>query len=173
MANNEHPITLAIQHLEMEKEKLLRSIQQLEQFIDALKGFTDGFLFPENDVRFKNLYGDSLISALADRNQRIFIGSKSVAEAAREYLTKTGKPATASAIHQGLINSGYDFPEKWDEKFTLKNLAITLSKNKDYFVVHDGGVYSVRESESTKNKDIVSIQRATNEDISISLHTTA
>ena len=133
MENDGKNIAMAIKSLQAEKEKLYNAIQKIDQLVEALNGFVNGFVFPINETLFKNhIHSISPV---------IQINSRSVTEAAREYLVTTNKPASAIEIHQGLLDAGYEFPEKWGEKYTLKNLAITLSKNKDYFTLLDGGKY--------------------------------
>lgn len=58
-----------------------------------------------------------------------FFGS-SLAGAVKKYLRMKGRSASAEEILGALEQGGYEFPEDWKKKDYLKNLAISLSKNR-------------------------------------------
>ena len=63
---------------------------------------------------------------------------KGLSTAVKEYLKGKGRAATAQEIYDVLKKGGFEFPESWKEKEQLKNLAISLSKNRYDFVLVPG-----------------------------------
>lgn len=58
-----------------------------------------------------------------------FFGS-SLAGAVKKFLRMKGRSANAEEILEALEKGGYEFPEEWKKKDYLKNVAISLSKNR-------------------------------------------
>jgi hypothetical protein len=70
---------------------------------------------------------------------------KSPTTAAREYLEILGKPATAEELLHALTAGGFDFESQgWkDDKYRLKNLAISLGKNSAIFTRLPSGPFGL------------------------------
>jgi hypothetical protein len=77
----------------------------------------------------------------ADLSRGLRFTSTSVIDAVREYLVAVGKPQTLKDILNGLQQGNFNFPPTWGERFLLKNLSITLSKNAKLVKPVPGGYY--------------------------------
>ena len=113
-------------------EKLQVQVSETKKMINNLSVLS-GDEPPFTDIEVSNI-GTSNISF--DQ----FFG-KPFASAAKEFLKRKGKAATAEEILEALTKGGFQFPEEWDTKFYLRSVAMSLGKNTGVFVPIDNGSF--------------------------------
>jgi len=100
---------------------LLAEIKNLQQALNAAATiYGEAVPYPkliENEQSTGSIHPDD------------FFGS-SLAGAVKKFLRMKGRSASAEEILEALERGGYEFPEEWKKKDYLKNVAISLSKNR-------------------------------------------
>lgn len=120
-------INEAIEALTEELNKLHQRAVEIKKTINQLY-VVQGENPPYNDVDFKPISGT--INILPDE----FFG-KGLATAVKEYLKMKGRAATAQEIFDALKRGGFEWSKDWSKEHRLKNLAISLSKNRNDFIL--------------------------------------
>lgn len=123
-------ITKSIDSLVEELNAIQKRASEIKKVINqlcALKGDPPIYL----DADYTPAGGNT--SILPDQ----FFG-KGLSTAVKEYLRLKGRATIVQEIYDALKKGGFEFPNNWKEKEQLKNLAISLSKNRYDFVIVPG-----------------------------------
>lgn len=81
---------------------------------------------------------------------------KGLATAGKEFLQAKGRAAPADEVFEAFNKGGFEWPTIWKERDRLKNLAISLSKNRYDFVIvrtSKGQAYGLYEFYPEKMKE--------------------
>ncbi len=81
---------------------------------------------------------------------------KGLATAGKEFLQAKGRAAPSDEIFEAFNKGGFEWPTNWKERDRLKNLAISLSKNRYDFVIvrtSKGQAYGLYEFYPEKMKE--------------------
>jgi len=116
----------AIEGVYEELAKIEEKAKELKKTINTLSAMA-GKSQPFGDVEVSATYG-----TLSLRPDQFF--GKGLSTAVKEFLRLKGRACTAQEIFEALKVGGYEFPVEWKEKFMLKNLSISLGKNRVDFV---------------------------------------
>ena len=138
----------AILALKEELKTTLDKVGELKRTINQLSVF-QGESPPFTDIESSAIGG--IISISPDQ----FFG-KGLATAVKEYLRIRGNAATPQEILDVLTKGGFEFPKNWKNENMLKNLAISLSKNRTNFCpvpLKDGNAYGLWEFYPEKMKE--------------------
>ena len=114
----------AVESLSRELEALMQRASEIKKAINQI-AVLNGKPAPYNDVE-----SVSMASGIVNLRSDQFYG-KQLTTAIKEFLRMHGRAATAKEIFEALKMGGFDFP--WEDKFQLKNVAISLSKNRNDF----------------------------------------
>jgi len=141
-------ITKSIESLVEELNTISKRASEIKKVINqlcALKGDSPMF----QDADFIPTGGNTQI--LPDQ----YFG-KGLSTAVKEYLRSKGRAAIVQEIYEALKKGGFEFPDNWKEKEQLKNLTISLSKNRYDFVIvpgADGNAYGLWEFYPEKKRE--------------------
>jgi len=116
----------AIEGLESELATAEKRVSELKKTINnvcAMMGEPPKY----SDADFISSFGAASI-----RPDQFF--GKALTTAIREFLRMRGRAATAQEILEGLKTGGFEFPSEWGAKYLLRNLTISMSKNRNDFV---------------------------------------
>ena len=123
----------------------LRSIE-LKKMINSVSAMLG------KPLPFPNIESTSPLTVRSIRPDQFF--GKALATAAKEYLKIRNQSCTAQEIFDGLKAGGFEFPKDWGEKFQLRNLTISLSKNRNDFVyVKSSNTYGLWEFYPEKKRE--------------------
>lgn len=118
--------TEALSALYERLDELIEQERTLKRTINDLS-VIDGMDMPFPDVDTVRLTG-----ARGIRSDQFF--GKSLNGAVKEYLRIVGRAVPAREILEGLKRGGFEFPAHWAKEHWLKNLSISISKNRNDFV---------------------------------------
>jgi hypothetical protein len=130
----------AIEEMTRTLEQKLKEAADLKRTINILaRQMGEEPVYPETDEEITRRPA----SAMKLRPDHFF--GKPPTTAAREYLEIRNEPATAEEILEALARGGFDFDaQNWkDEKYRLKNLAISLGKNSAIFTRLPSGPFGL------------------------------
>ncbi|MBX7151118.1 hypothetical protein K1X84_05720 [bacterium] len=144
---------------------LLQKLEQQEQDVSKTKQLINGLCEAIGREKMFDII-DSFTGAGRLRlkiDHDTFFGM-GVAPAVKQFLKMNGKAALIEEIFDALSTGGFEWPKDWKQKLRLKNLAISLSKNRYDFVIVDtakGNAYGLwefypdklRERDKTKSID--------------------
>lgn len=129
---------VVIASLNEELNKAMKAVIEIKKMINnahTLKGEAP----PYTDVDFNPITGT--INIMHDQ----FFG-KGLSTAVKEFLAMKGRAAKAEEIFEALNKGGFEWPNAWKENLRLKNLAISLGKNRyDFLLVRtsEGNAYGL------------------------------
>jgi hypothetical protein len=128
-------INKAIEELEKKLEGIMRQASDIKKAINQLLALDDQPIrYEDTDVQVK---GKVSIAPVP------FFG-KPLATAVRDFLNLRGQAVPLTEIHKALKQGGFQFTE--NEKFQLRGLSISLSKNSQTFVfIKSSNAYGLRE----------------------------
>jgi hypothetical protein len=136
----------AVESLYAELDKINERAAELKKNINSLSALI-GSPQPFSDVELSS--SGNVVSVHPDQ----FFG-KGLATAVREYLKMRGRAATPQEILTVLVAGGFEFEGGSDEKFRLRNLSISLSKNrKDFCYVKSSNAYGLWEFYPDKKRE--------------------
>lgn len=139
-------LSAAVESLYNELNSILERATEIKKTINNLSALM-GKPQPFTDVEAASYRG-----GLSIRPDQFF--GKSLATAVREYLKFRGQACTAQEIYEGLRTGGYEFPKDWTLKYQLRNLTISLSKNrKDFVYVKSSNAYGLWEFYPEKKRE--------------------
>jgi hypothetical protein len=93
---------------------------------------------------------------------------KGLSTAVKEYLKMKNQACTAQEIFDALRAGGFEFSKDWGEKFQLRNLTISLSKNRNDFVfVKSSNAYGLWEFYPDKKRERQKIKGQNGSDVPI------
>lgn len=118
--------TEAISALYERLDELVEQERTLKRTINDLS-VIDGVEAPFPDVDTTGSGGIRNI-----RSDQFF--GKSLNGAIKEYLRFVGRAVPVREIFEGLKRGGFEFPSHWAKEHWLKNLSISISKNRNDFV---------------------------------------
>jgi len=81
---------------------------------------------------FKNIEASMALGNQSIRPDQFF--GKGLSTAVKEYLKMRDQACTAQEIYDSLRAGGFEFPKDWTDKYQMRNLTISLSKNSSDFV---------------------------------------
>lgn len=99
---------------------------ELKKMINNLSAMLD------KPLPFPNIETTAPFGSQAIKPDQFF--GKGLATAVKEYLKIRNQSCTSQEIFDGLKMGGFEFPKEWGEKFQLRNLTISISKNRNDFV---------------------------------------
>lgn len=124
--------------------EIKKNVNSLSALMQKTQPFTDAEMAT----------GSSGVSVYPDQ----FFG-KGLATAVKEYLKMRGRASTPQEILDALVAGGFEFVGGSDEKYRLRNLSISLSKNRnDFCYVKTSNAYGLwefypdKKRERTKNQ---------------------
>jgi len=138
-------------------EELAKMEDKVKELKKAINNFSamSGKTPPFSDTEVTTSYG-----AVSLRPDQFF--GKGLSTAVKEFLRMKNRACTAEEILEALKEGGYEFPPEWKEKFMLKNLSISLGKNRYDFVPvpnpKGDGAYGLWEFYPEKKKERTKIQ---------------
>jgi hypothetical protein len=118
--------TEAISALYERLDELIEQERTIKRTINDLS-VIDGVEAPFPDVETAGISGIRNI-----RSDQFF--GKSLNGAVKEYLRIIGRAVPVKEILEGLKRGGFEFPSHWAKEHWLKNLSISISKNRNDFV---------------------------------------
>lgn len=118
--------TEAISALYERLDELIEQERTIKRTINDLS-VIDGAEAPFPDVETAGISGVRNI-----RSDQFF--GKSLNGAVKEYLRIIGRAVPVREILEGLKRGGFEFPGHWTKEHWLKNLSISISKNRNDFV---------------------------------------
>ena len=79
---------------------------------------------------------------------------KGLSTAVKEYLKMRNQACTAQQIFDALKIGGFEFPKDWTEKYQMRNITISLSKNSyDFVYVKSSNSYGLWEFYPEKQRE--------------------
>lgn len=101
---------------------------------------------------FQNVEVSAMFGIQALRPDQFF--GKALSTAVKEYLKIRNQACTAQEIYEALLTGGFEFPKEWKEKYKLRNLTISLSKNSaDFVYVKSSNAYGLWEFYPERQRD--------------------
>ncbi len=141
-----------------ELAKAEEKVRELKKAINTFSGMA-GKTPPFSEIEASPVYGN-----LSLRPDQFF--GRGLSTAVKEFLRMKGRACTAQEILDALKEGGFEFPTDWKEKFMLKNLSISLGKNRYDFVPvpnpKGDGAYGLWEFYPEKKKERDKAQKAMN-----------
>lgn len=148
----------AVQSLTKELESIMKRASEIKKTINQLS-VINGEEPPYKDIEVDISLGTGTI-----RPDQFF--GKGLSTAVKDFIKMKGSAATAEEIFEALNKGGFEYPKDWKDQHKLKNLAISLSKNRHDFVYVNTGTIKAfglwefypekkREKEKEKLKKIV------------------
>jgi hypothetical protein len=136
----------AVESLYSEMDGLHLRLAEIKKTINSLSALM-GKNQPFADVDYSSISGNTSI-----RPDQFF--GKGLATSVKEFLKIKGRAVTAQEIYDSLKSGGFEFPKEWKEKFQMRNLTISLSKNSNDFVyVKSSNAYGLWEFYPEKKRE--------------------
>ena len=153
-------LSKAVEALNNELSKLFEREVEIKKTINNLSAMM-GKPQPFSDVELSRVQ-----NSMSIRPDQFF--GKPLAGAVKEYLKMRGQACTPQEINDGLIAGGFEFPKDWTEKYQLRNLSISLSKNsKEFVYVKSSNAYGLWEFYPDKKRERQKAQKGNAEVIEV------
>jgi hypothetical protein len=140
-------LNAAVESLMVELERANLKVIEIKKTINGIRTMMG------EPLQFSDQETVSAISGNVSIRPDQFFG-KGLATAVKEYLKMRGQAVNAQEILDALKAGGFEFPSEWREKYMLRNLTISMSKNRNDFVyVKSSNAYGLWEFYPEKKKE--------------------